>query len=238
MNVVGYIRVSSKGQMDGDGPQRQKDEIEKFCVEQKISLGAIFTERGVSGATEAMERESFANMISFIQQNNDLHKNGPQHIAAIVVERLDRLARDLMVSEILLKELRTRGIKVFAADQGALIDMANNEGDPTRKLIRQVIGALSEWEKSQLVLKLRLARERKKRQGFRMNGGIPYGQSANERTIIGLIKQWRAQKFTFERISALLNEADFRTRKNGKWSRGRVCDVYNYHMKNQKKEKY
>src|SRR5204863_235004 len=105
-----------------------------------------------------------------------------------VVERLDRLARDLMVSEFLLKELRIRGIKVFATDQGALIDMANNEGDPTRKLIRQIIAALSEWEKSQLVLKLRVARERKRKQTGRCEGPLPYGSITAERIILDTIK--------------------------------------------------
>jgi len=215
--------------MDGDGPQRQMDAIKNFCTAQNLSLLATFTEEGVSGSVEGMERESFSNMVSMIVHKGD--------VGAVVVERLDRLARDLMVSEILLKELRSRGIKVFAADQGVLIDMANEQGDPTRKLIRQIIGALAEWEKSQLVLKLRIARERKKAQGFRMGGYQPYGQNQNERTIVGLIKLWRGQKFTFERIAALLNESGFRTRVNGLWSRGRVCDLYNYHMNNKMKGK-
>lgn len=238
MNVIGYIRVSSKGQMEGDGPARQSDAIQKFCEAHNITLTNTFTEEGVSGTVEGMDREAFSNMVSWIERNNDgFTPDDCRFIGAVVVERLDRLARDLMVSEILLKELRTRGIKVFAADQGALIDMANNEGDPTRKLIRQIIGALAEWEKSQLVLKLRIARERKKRQGFRMCGEVPYGKTVTERTIIGLMKQWRAQAFTLDRIAQLLNDGDFRTRKGGKWSKSRVSSVYNYHMQNLKKEK-
>lgn len=230
MNVIGYIRVSSKGQMEGDGPARQSDAIEKFCAAHKLTRLESFIEEGVSGTVEGMDRDAFSNMVALIEASKDQVNK----IEAVVVERLDRLARDLMVSEILLKELRTRGIKVFAADQGALIDMANNEGDPTRKLIRQIIGALAEWEKSQLVLKLRIARERKKRQGFRMCGEVPYGKTVQERTIIGLMKQWRAADFTFDRIAQLLNDSDFRTRKGGKWSKSRVAGVYNYHMKNQK----
>jgi len=234
VNVVGYIRVSSKGQMEGDGPARQVDAIKTFCASHKLNIIWSYTEEGVSGTVEAMDREVFSEMICYIERCKDSGKP----VEAVVVERLDRLARDLMVSEILLKELRTRGIKVFAADQGALIDMANNEGDPTRKLIRQIIGALAEWEKSQLVLKLRLARERKKRQGFRMCGNIPYGKTVNERTILGLMKLWRSQGFSFERISALLNESDFKTRGEvGKWNRARVCSVYNFHINHQKKEK-
>lgn len=231
MNVVGYIRVSSKGQIDGDGPTRQHVAIHDFCKTHGLVRAQTFEELGVSGTVEASNREAFSDMVVYI----DSLKGTKAQVDAVVVERLDRLARDLMVSEVLLKELRTRGIKVFATDQGALMDMANDDGDPTRKLIRQIIGALAEWEKSHLVLKLRLARERKKRQGFRMCGGVPYGETANERIIIGLIKQWRSQKFTFERIAQLLNASDFKTRKGGMWRKSGVIGIYKFHMNNQKK---
>lgn len=233
MNVVGYIRVSSKGQMEGDGPSRQGDSIQRFCESQGLVFIRNFIEEGVSGTVEGMDREAFSDMVVYI----DSLKGMKAQVDAVVVERLDRLARDLMVSEVLLKELRTRGIKVFAADQGAVLDMANDDGDPTRKLIRQIIGALAEWEKSHLVLKLRLARERKKRQGFRMCGGTPYGKTATERTIIGLIKQWRSQKFTFERIAEFLNAGGFHTRTGGMWRKSGVIGIYQFNMNNPKKEK-
>jgi DNA invertase Pin-like site-specific DNA recombinase len=222
MNVVGYIRVSSKGQMEGDGPTRQKQAIEKFCREHNISLTASFIEEGVSGTTEAMDRESFSQMVQFIEMTRD--------VSAVVVERLDRLARDLMVSEILLTELRKRGIKVFAADQGALIDMANEEGDPTRKLIRQIIAALAEWEKSSLVLKLRVARQRARAKGGTPEGGVPYGATQQEKVILELMLKWHQEGFTYARITEFLNQGDFKNRRGGKWSRQVVFGI----LKNRK----
>jgi len=53
-----------------------------------------------------------------------------------------------MTQEFLLAECRKRGLKVYSADQGQLIDMAENGGDPTRVLIRQILGALAQWEKN------------------------------------------------------------------------------------------
>lgn len=209
MNIVSYIRVSSKGQLDGDGPARQRDAITKFCTAHKLIQTWEFFERGVSGTVEV--REAFTEMLSWIDNSA---------VEAVVVEKLDRLARDLMVSEFLLTELRKRNVKVFAVDQGAMIDMATNEGDPTRKLIRQIIGALAEWEKSQLVVKLRVARQRKKAQTGRCEGGEPYGQSsrekvpgrnAKERAILGLIKLWRETMST-ESIAKLLSDGGYLNR--------------------------
>lgn len=215
MNVVSYIRVSSKGQLDGDGPNRQRDAITKFCKEHKLSHTWEFYERGVSGTVDVEGRAAFSEMLIWIDQST---------VEAVVVERLDRLARDLMVSEFLLTELRKRGIKVFATDQGACIDMATNEGDPTRKLIRQIIGALAEWEKSQLVSKLRVARQRKKSETGRCEGMKPYGRNVKEQAIIGLIKTWRETMST-ESIADFLNQGGFLNRYGKPFTRQGVLHL-------------
>src|SRR5690349_9352258 len=175
MKVVSYIRVSSRGQIDGDGPERQRESIQRFCGAHGLQLVCEAFEQ-VSGTIEGLAREAFSEMIEMIDKRK---QSDPIH--AVVVERMDRLARDLMVSEILLSELRKRGIKVFCVDQGTLTDMASNDGDPTRKLLRQMLGAIAEWEKSQLVMKLRIAREHVKATKGRCEGAKPFGQNAVEK---------------------------------------------------------
>jgi hypothetical protein len=62
----------------------------------------------------------------------------------IVVETANRFARDLMVQEIGFAMLRARGINLIAADSpSSFLD-----DTPTARLIRQVLGAVSEFEKS------------------------------------------------------------------------------------------
>lgn len=80
-------------------------------------------------------------------------------VDTIVVERVDRLGRDLIVSELFFAECKRRGIQVFSADSGE--ELVNAEGDPTRVLIRQLLGALAQWEKSQLCRKLQSGRRKK-----------------------------------------------------------------------------
>lgn len=218
MKVVGYTRVSSKGQVDGDGPTRQSEAIRKFCGDHNLKLVTLFHEE-ISGTTEL--REEFSRMIEFIEDVKD--------IDAVAVERMDRLARDLMVSEFLLKELRTRKIKLFAVDQGVLIDLASDDGDPTRKLIRQILAALSEWEKSQLVLKLRLARERKTRLTGWQPGTRPFGDTPAELRTLNIIKNFLSRGMTQDRIAQLLNEAGLPTRFGKKWSQQKLSEM----LKNQ-----
>jgi len=68
------------------------------------------------------------------------------------------LGRDLMVQEVILNDCKKHGITVLTADGQILTD--ENEDDPTRILIRQVLGSVSQFEKSCIVQKLRAARNR------------------------------------------------------------------------------
>ena len=77
----------------------------------------------------------------------------------IIVETANRFARDLMVQEIGYAMLKERGIELIAADRpDAFLD-----DTPTSTLMRQMLGAISQFEKTMLVSKLRGARERSAR---------------------------------------------------------------------------
>lgn len=230
VRVCSYIRVSGNSQVERDGPERQREAIAAFCAKFGLFWASESFERAVSGTVDAVDRPAFARLLEFI----DSRANDPAlRISAIVVERMDRLARDLMVSEFLLAELRKRGVKVFSADQGVLIDMAAEGCDPTRVLIRQILGALSQWEKSMLVAKLKAARERKKARTGRCEGKLKYGSYPGETEIINIIHNFRStldiydQPMEYQRIAALLNESGFRTRHGHEWKFGTVKHICN-----------
>lgn len=219
--VVSYVRVSGRGQVDGDGPERQREAITKFCVTNRLAKVEEFFERAVSGTVEAVTRPAFANLLELIDSSEI-------KVSAIVVECMDRLARDLMVSELLLAECRRRGIKVYAVDQGALIDMTGEGADPTRVLIRQILGALAQWDKSMLVAKLKAARERKKAATGRCEGKKPYGTRPGEREIINLAHNFRSvldewnQPMEYAVIAKHFNESGFKTRHGKRWNSASV----------------
>lgn len=215
--VYWYLRVSGRGQIDGDGPERQRDSIKVFCDANGLSFGGEFFEAAVSGTVEGVDRPAFAEML----QTMECHElNGHDPIKIVVVERMDRLARDLMVSEFLLAECRRAGVVVYSADQGTLIDMASDGGDPTRVLIRQLMGALAQWEKSQLVMKLAKARKRIRLDTGRCEGRLPFGQKPGEKYILEFIRSTIAFDHTISADGAarLLNDAGFKRRLNKSWT--------------------
>ena len=74
------------------------------------------------------------------------------------LETASRFARDLMVQEVGFAKLQALGIKLVAADSPhSFLD-----DTPTSKLIRQILGAVSEFDKAMVVAKLKVARERKR----------------------------------------------------------------------------
>jgi DNA invertase Pin-like site-specific DNA recombinase len=103
----------------------------------------------VSGADPIAERPGFRAMLERIAGNG---------VRVILVESPDRFARDLAVQlagHDFLKSLGVELIPTTAPDHFL-------EDTPTAVLVRQVLGAISEFEKTSLVAKLRGARERKR----------------------------------------------------------------------------
>jgi DNA invertase Pin-like site-specific DNA recombinase len=220
MKAIAYIRVSGKGQVEGDGHDRQSDSINTFCLAQ--GLGAplvLFFEAAVSGTVDAMDRPQFGLMIETVESRA---ADGPW---CIVVERLDRLARDLMVSEFLLAECRKRNIPVYASDQGSLIDMASDGVDPTRVLLRQILGAVAQWEKSALVMKLRKARDRKRALTGRCEGPVPYGATPEEKKVVDYLDKCLAAGMSPKQASRFANGMGYKSPTGKPWTRGMVYQL-------------
>ena len=92
--------------------------------------------------------------------------------------------------------------------------MAN---DPTRVLMRQLMGAVAQYDKSQIVAKLRGARMRVKAAGGRCEGRKPYGFYEGENAVIGRMNGLRAEGLGFDRIAAQMNAEGLHTRTRGRW---------------------
>ncbi len=166
---VSYLRVSSKGQVGGDGLPRQRNSIQRWAKAHRHKLDGEFVDAGISGASELEDRAGLTELFERLASNG---------IQAVLVERADRIARDLMVGEVILEEFRKLGVKVIATDSGTDLTVGNE--DPTRTLLRQVLGAIAQWEKTIIVQKLRAARKRSKQRNGRCEGRKPYGHHPHE----------------------------------------------------------
>ncbi|WP_376704192.1 recombinase family protein [Mesorhizobium sp. ISC25] len=96
----------------------------------------------MSGADAVTARPGFSAMLERLLSNG---------ARTILVETASRFARDLIVQETGYEMLKSRGIELIAVDSPeSFVD-----NTPTANPIRQVLGAVSEFEKAMLVEKLK-----------------------------------------------------------------------------------
>lgn len=197
--AYGYLRVSSIGQVDGNGLARQEEAIRAFAKNAGYKITKIFSDEGISGTTEGFSRKGLSDLLAEATDG-----------VTVIVENCDRIARDLMVGEVILGQFRDEGIPVFDT---AGVELTNIEGDSTRTLIRQVLGAVAEFQKSQLVARLRSAREKVKAETGRCGGQLPFDNPE----IIGRILDLRKDGVSIRGIVKILNDEGVPSPKGGKW---------------------
>jgi DNA invertase Pin-like site-specific DNA recombinase len=199
-----YVRVSGRGQLEGDGFTRQREAIELYAKANDITIVQTFEEEGVSGKTDLENRPALTDLIA------SLNVAGTR---LVLVERLDRLARFLTVQESILQDLKRKQFDLVSVTEPDLCS-----DDPTRTLMRQVLGAFSEYERSMIVLKLRGARQRMKKKSGRCEGRKPYGRTLAERETIQRMKALRGGRYSYEQIAAALDGEGLPPRSGDKWN--------------------
>ena len=198
-----YLRVSGKGQVDGDGFTRQAAAIKAYAATHDIKIVKTFREEGVSGTTELENRPALLELLEALAANGT---------KLVLIEKLDRLARDLMVQETIIGDLRKREYELISVTEPDLL-----QHDPSRVLMRQVFGAIAQYEKAMIVAKLRGARERVKAKAGRCEGRKPYGFYEGEGATLERIQQLRTEGIGFDRIAERLNTEGHKARTGKRW---------------------
>jgi DNA invertase Pin-like site-specific DNA recombinase len=119
-------------------------------------------------------------------------------VRCILVESPDRFARDLTVQLTGHDFLKSLGIALIPATAPDFF----TEDTPTAVLVRQVLGAIAQFEKTSLVAKLKAARDRKKAVTGKCGGRKSYAEARP--AVVALAKEMRGQRMSLRKISAAL----------------------------------
>jgi DNA invertase Pin-like site-specific DNA recombinase len=197
--AVAYFRTSSATNVgaDKDSLTRQQAAVRTCAVARGIELVHEYYDAAVSGADPVDSRPGFSEMIAYMLGNG---------ARTIIVENASRFARDLIVQETGYQMLKARGIELIAADapDSFLSDT------PTAALIRQILGAVAQFDKTTLVNKLRGARERKRRATGRCEGRSDWKSPPSEH--VAAAKAACDRKLSLHGISAELAAKGFLNR--------------------------
>lgn len=212
--AVAYLRVSGRGQVEGDGFPRQREAIEQWAASNGAEVIAWYEEKGVSGTLA--ERPALARMLVDLRENHT-------DVGAVVVEKADRLARELHVQEAIVRELTALERELVSATEG---DLA---GDPTRALVRQIMGAVAQYDKTMVVQKLAAARARLREREGRCEGRKPFGFYPGEAETLERIRELRRLKHGkragVQKIAVTLNREGRPSRSGKPWNRGSVAAI-------------
>ena len=157
--AVAYFRTSSAANVgeDKDSLRRQREAVTAYARRHRLNIVGEFYDAAVSGGDPIDQRPGFSDMLAY------LHSDGAR---IILVENASRFARDLAVQLTGHELLRRKGIDLIPVDAP---DHFTDE-TPTAIMVRQILGAVAQFEKASLVEKLRKARERKRAEHGRCEG--------------------------------------------------------------------
>lgn len=214
MNLTAYTRVSTAGQVtDGDGLETQADTITRWAEDHGHRIASWHTDEGESGSNGVATRAGLADALDAVTDG-------------LVVARLDRLARDLILQEQLLADVRRRGGRVYSCAPAEDAYLDDDPADPSRRLIRQVLGAVAEYERAMIRARMVAGARRKAAAGGYAYGSPPYGWKAQNRELvpvpheqdqIAIITALAAQGCSLRQICATLTASGSRARR-GAWS--------------------
>lgn len=149
----------------------------------------------------------------------------------MLIERVDRLSRDLLVGELILQEFRAKGLKCIAVDSG--LELTEVDVDPSVTFIRQIMMAVAQYDKASIVRKLKHGRAATKAKTGRCEGVKPYGSLEGEQKVMDYIVTLRRERYRFDEIAHALN-GEFTTRAGHPWTAERVRGVYRTWKRGQK----
>ena len=226
MKLVGYLRVSTDRQAErGLGLDVQEEAIRLWARRVGHRVTRCCRDEGVSGSNSLDTRNGLPEALAAL-------RNGS--VQGLVVYRLDRLARDLVLQEQLLAEIQRFG-ELFSTSDAEADFLVDDPDDPSRALIRQILGAVNEYERSMIKLRLRSGRRRKSEQGGYAYGAPPFGTRAEGRQLVEdpeetdtlqRILELREDGGSLRHIASVLNEEGRRTKRGGtRWHPTVIAEI-------------
>lgn len=214
--VTGYIRVSTDAQSDeGVSLDAQRAKIERWAAAYGRDLVAIHEDAGISGAKDADERPGLAAALADLAENR---------ADALVIVKLDRLARSMRILVTLVEEVfRDKGLISLSES----VDTTTAMG----RAFVQFCGIMAELERGLICERTRAAMAHLKSIGVKV-GAIPLGQRADgvdehgrirlvedpeEQATRRRIAELRAEDRTLREIAEILTWEKRPTKRGGCW---------------------
>ena len=157
MNIAGYARVSSEGQLDGYSIPQQKEIIENYCKIKEWNLAKIYVDGGFTGANT--ERPALQDLIEHLDCYD-----------LVLVYKLDRLSRSQRDTLAL--------VDLFAKHQVKFASIQENfdTSTPLGMAMLGILSVFAQLERENIKERMSLGRRGRTKKGlWRAGSNVPTG---------------------------------------------------------------
>ena len=219
-NAIIYARFSPRRKSEeSDSNEIQKAYCEQHAFDKKYNIAGFFEDKALSGSD--VERPALWAAVDALKKGD-----------VLLVYKLDRLARNVYIMELIKQAVSACGAKIEAVEGDVKGDSAESV------LIRQILSSISEYERKIIALRTKFAMLQHQRNGKRMGRFAPYGFRVDLEDQTRLVPDPEEQKAIFKiidlkdkmfevlQIVRIMNrEKVFFTRNGKPWTRKQVDKI-------------
>jgi DNA invertase Pin-like site-specific DNA recombinase len=213
MKLIAYTRVSTDRQAEhGLGLQVQEKAIRAWAKAEGHKIVAWYSDEGISGSNGLDTRPGLAEAFQRLERGE---------ADALAVYRLDRLARKLASQLVWTERLEEAGRQVISVTEP---DVGTDE---MRTLVRQMMGAIAEYERNVIKRRMQSGRALKAERGGYAGYGSPHfgvhaeGKElvpdAREQAAVARIRTLRADGLSLRQICTRLDTEGIRPKRGDHW---------------------
>lgn len=218
MDLAGVIRVSTLRQADKYGPDAQRADIKGFARETGNRVKFWYSDTAGSDIDDLEFRDGLRQALLDVKEGR---------VKGIVFGRLDRLSRDMVLQETVLRDVRSWGGMIFSTSHAENEMLTDDDTDPSREMIRVILGAVNRYEKRMIRLRMRNGRNQKREQGGYAGDGSPhFGYRAEgkelvpddaEQAALARMRDMRDAGLSYPQIAEALNLEGVPSKRGGRW---------------------
>lgn len=226
MKAVGYVRVSTPGQVEKHSLDTQRNQIIEYCSRKDFQQVEVYEDAGVSGAK--IRREAFERLME------DAAQLKFDAVVCADLTRFGRSATDLHVHVQKLKDLK---IEFHCIKGGIAI---TSEHDAFSNFQFNMLTAVAEFEREMIFIRTHETRDALRTSKRIFVGQLPFGYRWDDKTeeIVQVDHEIKVyQRIVSEYldlgkslmdIALQLNKERVPTKRGGKWDAASVSKLFHY----------
>jgi len=150
-NYVGYVRVSTKSQVEGHGLDVQKHSIKDYCKKNDINLVKIYADEGISAVSE---RPAFKKALDKVMNDDS--------IDGLITYDLTRFGRSILEIYMNITMLREKGKELIIPKNNFII---KKDMDSMMETMLGLLALFAQFERSVIRERMEAGKERAKIEG-------------------------------------------------------------------------